>query len=196
MQNSNEPQDAGAGAAAVSAPSPWRPLVIRAVLGAVALLGLSGIGASSMLLGLDGAHASPPQSHSATSPLQSASSSVANPSSPDSSVHTPTRPVSDKGPTAATEATCPARTEDGRIILNLAASVDLQQLPGIGPKRADAILALRTRLKRFRKNTDLLRVRGIGPKLLARMQPSFVLDPPAGSKCSEVNATATSEPNK
>jgi competence protein ComEA len=92
---------------------------------------------------------------------------------------------------ATGDAPCPARTEDGRIILNLATSVDLQKLPGVGPKRAEAILALRTRLKRFRRSTDLLRVRGIGPKLLARLQPSFVLDPPAGTQCSEATAAGS-----
>jgi len=51
----------------------------------------------------------------------------------------------------------------------------------VGPKRAQAILALRERLKRLRRPTDLLRIRGIGPKTLRKMRSHFVLDVPAGS---------------
>lgn len=193
MLNSNNTQDAGAGAAAVSAPSPWRPLVVRAVIGAVALLGLSGIGASSMLLGLDGAHASPPSSLSAAVPSQSASSVPVRAPSPDVSAHTQAKPISTATATATSERECLAHTDDGRIILNLATSEDLRKLPGIGPKRADAIVALRTKLKRFRRNADLLRVRGIGPKLLARMQSSFVLDPPTGTRCTQAASVTTGE---
>jgi DNA uptake protein ComE-like DNA-binding protein len=36
-------------------------------------------------------------------------------------------------------------------------------LPSVGPKRALAILELRRRLGHFRRPSDLLRVKGIGP---------------------------------
>lgn len=72
-------------------------------------------------------------------------------------------------------------TADGKVILNLAQEADLRRLPGIGPKRAEAIIKLRERLGRFRKATDLLRIKGIGPKGLERIKPHFVLDPPAAS---------------
>ncbi len=72
-------------------------------------------------------------------------------------------------------------TPDGKVILNQAGLGDLTRLPGVGPKRAEAILALRERLGRFRRPTDLLRVRGIGPATLQKMQPHFVLDPPPPS---------------
>lgn len=67
---------------------------------------------------------------------------------------------------------------DGRIVLNLASAEELTKLPGVGMKRAEAIVALRTKLKRFRQATDLLRVKGIGPRGLKRMLPHLVLDPP------------------
>jgi competence ComEA-like helix-hairpin-helix protein len=67
---------------------------------------------------------------------------------------------------------------DGRIILNEASADDLMRLPGVGPARAEAILALRTRLGRFKKLTDLLRVKGIGPKTLQRFTDHLVLDRP------------------
>jgi competence protein ComEA len=70
---------------------------------------------------------------------------------------------------------------DGRIILNVAGEDELTKLPGIGPSRARAILALRQRLSKFRAVEDLLRVKGIGRKTLRRIKPNVVLDrPPAG----------------
>lgn len=69
-------------------------------------------------------------------------------------------------------------TADGKIVLNLATADDLRRLPGIGPARAAAILALRARLKRFRRVEDLRRVKGIGRRSLARLRPLVVVDPP------------------
>jgi competence protein ComEA len=72
-----------------------------------------------------------------------------------------------------------AVTADGKIILNLAGAADLRHLPGIGAKRAEAILALRAKLGgRFKRVTDLLRVKGIGPKGLKKIEPHVVLDAP------------------
>ncbi|MCC6522286.1 MAG: helix-hairpin-helix domain-containing protein [Polyangiaceae bacterium] len=68
-------------------------------------------------------------------------------------------------------------TADGRVILNLASEPDLRHLPGVGARRAQAILELRGRLGRFRRLEELLRVRGIGPRMLQRMRPRLVLDP-------------------
>jgi competence protein ComEA len=69
-------------------------------------------------------------------------------------------------------------TADGKVVLNVASAVELTQLPGVGMKRAQAIVALRTKLKRFKSPTDLLRVKGIGPRGLQRMLPHLVLDAP------------------
>lgn len=71
-----------------------------------------------------------------------------------------------------------AVTADGKVILNLAEAEDLTKLPGIGPKRADSILALRKRLGQFKRVEDLLRVKGIGRKALARLKPLVVVNPP------------------
>jgi competence ComEA-like helix-hairpin-helix protein len=67
-------------------------------------------------------------------------------------------------------------TPDGKVILNQASADELTKLPGVGPKRAQAIVALRAKLKRFKHPTDLLRVKGIGPRSLQRMLPHLVLD--------------------
>ena len=69
-------------------------------------------------------------------------------------------------------------TDDGKVILNLATVEDLRHLPGVGPKRADAILALRARLGRFKQVNDLLRVKGIGVRGLKKLMPHIVLDAP------------------
>ena len=70
-------------------------------------------------------------------------------------------------------------TPDGKVILNVASADELTKLPGVGMKRAAAIVALRVKLKRFKHPTDLLRVKGIGPRGLQRMLPHLVLDAPA-----------------
>ena len=64
-------------------------------------------------------------------------------------------------------------------MLNAATEADLRRLPGVGPKRAAAILAVRARLGHFRSVDDLLKVKGIGRATLRRLRPLVRLDPPA-----------------
>ena len=82
-----------------------------------------------------------------------------------------------------------AASADDPVILNTAAADDLRRLPGIGPKRADAILALRARLGRFHAIEDLLKVKGIGRATLKRLRPLVRLDaspaPDAGAPASK-----------
>ncbi|MEZ0311797.1 MAG: ComEA family DNA-binding protein [Myxococcota bacterium] len=52
------------------------------------------------------------------------------------------------------------------VDLNTATAAELDGLPGVGRKRADAIIAKRP----FKRVTELLRVRGFGPKLFARVR--------------------------
>ena len=65
------------------------------------------------------------------------------------------------------------------VDLNQATEHELVQLPGIGPARAQAILAFRARYGPFRRISQLLRVRGIGRATLRRLRPFLVLAPPA-----------------
>jgi competence protein ComEA len=65
---------------------------------------------------------------------------------------------------------------DGKVILNLANEEDLRRLPGIGRGRAQAILALRGRMKKFTRVEDLLKVKGIGRRGLARIRPLVRVD--------------------
>ncbi len=60
------------------------------------------------------------------------------------------------------------------VDVNRASVAELQHLPGIGPKRAAAIVAERAR-QPFRNADDLRRVPGIGPKTLARLRPLIKL---------------------
>lgn len=51
---------------------------------------------------------------------------------------------------------------ENSINLNSANLEDLTKLPGIGPKTAQSIVDLRTKMGRFKKVDDLLQVKGIG----------------------------------
>jgi competence protein ComEA len=63
-----------------------------------------------------------------------------------------------------------------RVNLNLASAAELRALPGIGAKRAEAIVELRQRLGRFRRPADLLRIKGIGPRTLERLLPQVSVE--------------------
>ncbi len=63
-----------------------------------------------------------------------------------------------------------------RIDINQAGLEDWIRLPGIGPKKAQAILAKRQELGKFRRIEDLLQVKGIGSKLLERLRPYLKID--------------------
>lgn len=153
--------------------SPWAPVIGKAIVGIAALLALAALGQAA--LGKEASAASLEASASAAvdpprlEPPE-ATSARAMALSTDKEGQPP--PTADKAPAAS------AILPDGRVVLNLAGEGDLTKLPGIGPKRAQAILALRQRLGRFRRVEDLLRVKGIGRKMLDRIRPAVLLDPP------------------
>jgi len=59
--------------------------------------------------------------------------------------------------------------------LNRADARGFETLPGVGPVRAAAIVAERAQ-GRFESERDLLRVRGIGPRTLERLQGLVAVD--------------------
>ena len=66
----------------------------------------------------------------------------------------------------------PSAEQDTRININEAGSDVLVQLPGIGPSRAQAIIAEREK-RRFRRIEDIIRVPGIGRKTFGRIRHSI-----------------------
>jgi competence protein ComEA len=66
----------------------------------------------------------------------------------------------------------PTEARDERININEAGSDELVALPGIGPSRAEAIIAEREK-RRFRRVEDIMRVAGIGRKTFARIRASI-----------------------
>ncbi len=72
--------------------------------------------------------------------------------------------------TLVLESTTNANSSLYRIDLNRASAADLQQLPGIGPKRADRIVAYREQHGPYQRLEDLEQVDGIGPKIVDRIR--------------------------
>jgi competence protein ComEA len=80
--------------------------------------------------------------------------------------------------TSATSAT--RATPEDPVYVNYASAEELRRLPGVGPKRADAIVALRGRMGRFQRVEDLMRVKGIGRATIKKLRPLIRLgEPPA-----------------
>jgi len=171
------------------------------------MIALSGVGVASMLSGADGVrvplagmlgadiqapwlanHAEKPAHPNGSSSALSAqaaamvpTSSNANDARPNDAPAAAVAPASPQAETRepTRRAASAGMTEDGKVILNLASVEDLRHLPGVGQKRADAIMALRSRLGgRFKQVNDLLRVKGIGVRGLKKIMPHVVLDAP------------------
>ncbi len=66
----------------------------------------------------------------------------------------------------------------GKVNLNLATERELDLLPGIGPAKAQRIVAWRARHGRFRRIKDLRRDKGFGRKTVLKLFPHLTLDGP------------------
>ena len=64
-----------------------------------------------------------------------------------------------------------APSPDAKVNLNTATQAQLEELPGIGPTYAQAIIAERTRRGAFHSVNELREVRGIGEKRFAELAP-------------------------
>lgn len=72
------------------------------------------------------------------------------------------------------------------IILNTATFEQLKSLPGIGKKKAEAILEFRnSRQGGFSSLDELTSVKGIGAKTLTKLRPYLRLNPPANSEAPQ-----------
>jgi competence protein ComEA len=76
-----------------------------------------------------------------------------------------------------------------RIDLNRAGVAELMRLPGVGEKRAQAIVAARSR-QPFRKPEDVLAVKGIGPAWLARVRANILVGPITAAGAAQAAAPA------
>ncbi len=90
---------------------------------------------------------------------------------------TPPMPVAQPPPSPQ-----PLSNDPASVCINDANPEALRRLPGVGEKRAKAIIELRTRLGKLKRPEDLLRVKGLGRKRLAKMRPllRFSCEPPPG----------------
>lgn len=85
------------------------------------------------------------------------------------------------------------------VDLNRAEARELALLPGIGPVLANRIVANRDQLGPFDSVSDLGRVRGIGAKTLARIEPICFVEPsvaplPSKSRATDRQATVSARP--
>lgn len=60
--------------------------------------------------------------------------------------------------------------------VNLAGAQDWALLPGIGPRLASRIVAFRQQHGHFQSPDELVRVRGIGPRMLAKLRPHLTVN--------------------
>ncbi|MBP6116819.1 MAG: ComEA family DNA-binding protein [Neisseriaceae bacterium] len=75
----------------------------------------------------------------------------------------------------------------GGVNINLASETELQRLNGIGPAKAQAIVAYRLRYGAFHRAEDIQQVKGVGPALYQRIQNDInvnaqTLAPPVGPR--------------
>jgi competence protein ComEA len=143
--------------------------VARVVLVAAGLLLLAFVGRTAIA----GALGDPPPAP-ALAPAPAPAPAHATPTPPTTANPTPASPPSETPPTPHVPA-----SKDDPVVLNTATTDDLRRLPGIGEKRASAILTLRTRLGRFRTVEDLLKVKGLGRATLRRLRPLLRVDAPS-----------------
>ncbi|HEU4386110.1 MAG TPA: helix-hairpin-helix domain-containing protein [Anaeromyxobacteraceae bacterium] len=72
-----------------------------------------------------------------------------------------------------------------QVDLNRATTAELQRLPGVGRKRADAIVAARAQ-KPFRRPEDVLRVKGLSRAWFERVKGHLAAGPPPPASASPV----------
>jgi competence protein ComEA len=152
--------------------SPWLKPAAKAALAVLALVVLSVIGGSA----IGGARASTGPSAAllvdagATPPpvvtlAETVIEAQAPPPPPPAASATAAQ-----GPSRAGAAAGKA-TPENPVSLNTATFEDLRRLPGVGPKKAEAILALRAKIGKFKRPEDLMRVKGIGRGTFKKLRP-------------------------
>lgn len=86
---------------------------------------------------------------------------------PDATQSAPPAPAQSAPPAPAQSV--PQAAAASLLDLNAAAQQQLEELPGIGPSKAKAIIAYREQHGAFKSVEDLLNVKGIGPIMLEKL---------------------------
>ncbi|MDQ0416215.1 competence protein ComEA [Croceifilum oryzae] len=68
-----------------------------------------------------------------------------------------------------------ASSKNGKVAINSASSKELEELPGVGAAKAEAIIQYREKNGPFKRAADIAKVPGIGEKLLARFKDKITV---------------------
>ena len=82
----------------------------------------------------------------------------------------------------AVSAIAKKKPPDHPIDLNAANEKELEELPGVGPTTAKAIIDFREKSGRFKRVEDLLTIRGISETKLRKMRPYLTIGPAPTAK--------------
>jgi competence protein ComEA len=82
-----------------------------------------------------------------------------------------------------------AKAVAGVVNLNTAPAEVLSLLPGVGPAKAAAILSYRKR-RQFRTVDELVRIKGIGRKMVRRLRPHLAIAGPTTAGAAPANPGA------
>lgn len=84
--------------------------------------------------------------------------------------------TSPDGAERGSESVAGAQGKSGLININTAGVAELQEIPGIGEKKAQAIIHYRNEHGSFQSVNELTQVKGIGTKMLEKMKPYIGLN--------------------
>ena len=90
-------------------------------------------------------------------------------------------------------ASAASKSVQGAVNLNTAPPEILSLLPGIGPAKAQSILAYR-RKHPFRTVDELVRIKGIGRKMVRALRPHLAVGGPTTAAPADPRAVATPAP--
>jgi competence protein ComEA len=153
--------------------SPWASLLARVVIVTVGLVVLACIGRAAAAATADSPRVEAPPSDAGP---PRAFVEMPAPILPASAVAEAAPPSTITAPSA--RAAHARATVEDPVFVNHAGVEELRRLPGVGPKRAEAIVALRQRVGRFQRIEDLLRVKGIGRATIRKWRPLLRLEAP------------------
>ncbi len=150
----------------------------RRVLGAIAVLILAAVALAALLL--------PPAAEAESVGLAARRETAGDPAAPppgprDGGLVPAALAALGSGPWAGPAPApppCGSAKFSGVVNLNSATERELDLLPGIGPAKAQRIVAWRARNGRFRRIKDLRRVKGFGRKTVLKLFPHLTLDGP------------------